>query len=215
MEKQNISQSRILIAIVAVIVVVGAIYLYSAGRKARPIATVSVPVQTSTQGTSATATANASTSVSTVSGQNYYSKSLGLSFSYPSGWALGPNFPVSLDNFNHTYASDDSIPLGGAEIDMASTTAYASLASIAETELSGASGVSTSSVSVGGTSCTEYLYQSAYNPSVPSKNAATYCLRSGNALYKFYLSYRAADPKGPQYLAAFNQLLNGVQFAKQ
>jgi hypothetical protein len=144
----------------------------------------------------------------------YTSKSVQISFSYPPGWSLGPNSPISFDNFEHEYLNGGIIPMGGAEIDITNTKYYGALTDLIKTETGGAA-YTTKTVSVDGISCTEAFFAESYAPGYPSSNVSVYCPDSANGLlYKIYLSYRASDPKGSQYLSTFNQVLDSIKFTQ-
>jgi len=201
----NPSQKKTLVVVLVVVlaaVIIGAIAWSSQSNNTSPRNTASgTPAASSTQ-----------TQIAT-SWQTYTSKTVNISFSYPPGWSLGPNVPISIDNFNHTYQGDSIIPMGGAEIDIANTKYYGLLGDLIATETMGDAISATSTVSVDKTLCTEVSYGSSYAPGYPSSNIAVYCEYPGNGLlYKIYLSYRAHDPSGAQYLATFAQFLKSVQF---
>jgi hypothetical protein len=142
--------------------------------------------------------------------QVYSGAKKNLLVSYPPGWSLGGGTPISMDNFGHEYLGG-AIPSGGAEIDVATTTIYGTVESFAAGQLSSATNLSTTTVSVSGVSCLEYSYNNQYSPAIASKNIATYCKHNG-VLFEFYLSYRADDSKGSQYPQVFKDVLSRVQF---
>ncbi len=135
-----------------------------------------------------------------------------FSFNYPLSWTLGGTKPVMVNNFNSKYEGGGVIPMGGAEIDVVTTTLYSGrIQDILGTELLSATNVTTSTTSVRGVSCVEAKYTGAYVAGVASQNMAAYCLR-GAGLWKLYLSYRSGDAKADAHVAAFNNLLASLRF---
>jgi hypothetical protein len=141
---------------------------------------------------------------------------VGVTFSVPPGWAIGPDAPISMDNFNHQYQGDSIIPMGGAEIDVASTHYYGTTDGLIKNIAVNGTVNTTSSVAVDGVLCAEVFYSSTYAAGYPSSNVAAYCQSSGSTLlYEMYLSYRTGDPQGTQHVATFGQFLNRMQFIAQ
>ena len=222
----------ILIAIVAIIVL--AVFAFSDKTNApqlatnTPGATSTTPTSTATSSTTASSTAGASSTYGTNSTstggkaispfitmgsdgwQTYTGVKEDMIVAAPPRWSYGPGSPISMDNFSHHYA-DGIIPVGGAEIDMGTTTLYSSLEQLAAGQLSSATNITTSSVSVSGTMCAEYASSNTLAPTVPSKNFAVYCNHHG-VLFEFYLVYRANDPQASEFNATFNAVLARVTF---
>jgi hypothetical protein len=118
--------------------------------------------------------------------------------------------PVSIDTFNSQYDQSGAIPMGGAEIDVATTT-LGRLSDIMATELLSATNVKKSTATVDKIACTEAHYQNTYVPGIASENIAVYCPRSAE-LWKIYLSYRAGDQTANQHVADFNGVLSSMKF---
>jgi hypothetical protein len=210
MNKKNLA-----IIIVAAVVVVG-IVAVADWQKGKVVQAPAVPggvIASTTAGLTQTPTSTASSSNSAVPSaatQNSY-KGISFSFDYPTSWTLGMLAPVSINNFNSAYQSGSVIPMGGAEIDVATTTLYGKLGDIMATELSSAKNVATSIVTVGGISCAEARYQDSFSTTVGSQNIAVYCSR-GTELWKIYLAYRAGDPAANAHISDFNGVLNSMKF---
>ncbi len=148
--------------------------------------------------------------------RTYSSKTVHITVQYPPGWSLGPNTPISMDNFNHQYEGGSIIPMGGAEIDVVSTHYSGKLGDLIKTQTMGDAIGATSAVAAGGVSCTEVVYSASYAPGYPSSNVAVYCPDAANGLlYEIFLSYRAGDAKSSQNLATLAQFLARVQFGAQ
>jgi hypothetical protein len=145
-----------------------------------------------------------------ISIQRFYAGS-SFSFSYPSSWSIFNTAPFSITNFNGRYISRDVIPVGGAEIDVVTTTNYGNLQDIMTTELMGATNLTTSTVTVSGVTCIETHSDRSFSDGTPSGNIAVYCER-GTALWKIYLSYRKSDPAAAARIADFTGVLSSLQF---
>lgn len=119
--------------------------------------------------------------------------------------------PFSMTNFNGQYVSGDVVPMGGAEIDVVTTTNYGDLKNIMTTELMGAADLATSTVAVDNVACDEARYGESYSDETLSGNIAVYCER-GIKLWKIYLSYRESDPAAAVHVADFNGVLSSMKF---
>jgi hypothetical protein len=208
----------LIVAVIAVVVI--AIFALQP-TKEKPVTTVSTndsstatstgisatvtPVGSSSGSSSPTVTITTNPASTTPSWQTY-SGVKDFTLSIPPHWSLAPALPISIDNFNHTYVSGGAVPLGGAEIDVTTTTIGTTIENFAAGQLSSAKNIVTSNISVGGILCSEYSYTNTYNSTLNSKNIAVYCER-GTKLYEFYLSYRADDPNGAQFPTIFAQFL--------
>jgi hypothetical protein len=134
-----------------------------------------------------------------------------FAFSYPASWSIFNVRPFSITNFNGQYVSEDVIPMGGAEIDVVTTTNFGDLKNIMATELMGAANLTTSTVAVSNVACSEANYGGSFSNGVPSKNIAVYCER-GTELWKLYIAYRGDDPSGSTYRADFDGVLGSMKF---
>jgi len=145
-----------------------------------------------------------------ISIQRFYAGS-SFSFSYPSSWSIFNPAPFSITNFNGRYILGNVIPVGGAEIDVVTTTNYGNLQDIMTTELMSATNLTTSTVTVSGIACTETHSNRSFSDGTPSENVAVYCER-GTALWKIYLSYRKNDPAAAARITDFAGILSSMQF---
>ena len=219
------TKSRIvlIVILVAAVVVIGVIaWSLSASAPSSPVSlttsgssTGSSPASSSagTTGTVGVSVSGAYNATST-SWQSYTSKTVNISFSYPPGWSLGPNTPISFDNFEHQYGSGGTLPPGGAEVDITNTKLYGSLDDLVKTEDMGGTGITTSNVTVSGVSCREVSYTVSSGASYKANTVAVYCPTSNSLLYKIYLIYRADDPNTTQLRSTFGQVLNSIRFGQ-
>lgn len=188
--------------IVAAAVVIAGVALY-AKRTMAPSAPVSSGVSSSTS------MAVAPHPTSSVSGGSYANGS--FSFDYPAGWSVAQYAPFSLDTFKGAYEADGTIPSGGAELDVVTTTAYNGDGAIAASELMRAQNLATSTMAVDGVSCLKASYGAAYAPGKMLEDTALYCLR-GTELWKVYFSYNVGDPAAAAHIADFAKMIGSMKF---
>jgi hypothetical protein len=130
----------------------------------------------------------------------------------PNSQVISQGGPMLLNNFGSQYQNGGLVPPGGAEISITTNTLpRPPLSSFISNELQGATITSTSSIMVSGSSCTEVFYSDSYGKNYNYSNIAVYCPHNGT-LYKLFLFYTAGDPATAQFLGAFQQVLNTVQF---
>ncbi len=203
----------IVIVIAAAIAVLGAHHKGSVATptQASPtmVATTSVPTS-SNAAAPATSSSPENPGVSISIQRSYAGAS--FSFNYPASWSILAAAPFSLINFDEKNFAAGVLPPGGAEIDIATTTLYGNLDAITGTELMGATFLSTSTVTVGGTSCMEARYHETYAGGVQMANTALYC-GHGTELWKIYLVYRVDDQAAAIHLADFESVLRSMRFS--
>lgn len=143
--------------------------------------------------------------------------SLGFSaLSLPSGFrpnvnAFGAGGPISLDNFGGHYLHGGDIPAGGAAIDITTIVQPGvPLVDFIGNELQGATIISTNSVVISGSTDLEMFYTVSFGP--VTYNFVTSYVGNSGLLYKFYLTYNAADPLETSFQAAYQQVLQSFQF---
>ena len=175
-------------------------------------ATSTAPTSSNVQSPSVSVKASSTSgSGATISVLKFYQGN-SFSFNYPEDWTIFNPAPFSINNFKGAYVNGSVIPMGGAEIDVATTTLYSGrIDDIMGTELLSATNVVKSNVTVQGISCVEARYNNTYTPSVASRNIAVYCLR-GVGLWKIYLSYRAGDSAATSHIANLNSVLASFKF---
>lgn len=201
--------------IILAIIVVG--LMIFAASSSSPTSSPNTPAnQTSTtsqtQSTSTPAQATSSAS-STSAWVKFEIQKTGFTFLHPQAWTIASVSPtVSLDNFNHALLGGGVVPEHGAIMDISTTTTGLSLKDFIAGNLVGASILSSSTVTVDGTSCSEVLYEDTYSASVASKNVGVYCPR-GTTLWKMYLSYRKGDSEEAQFADTFSRILSSLQFS--
>ena len=212
MKKSNIS---FLIVLAAAIVIV-AIGIF-ASRRSAPGVPSSAPAASGTPAAPA-ASSSAATGTALTSGKggatitfNRFYQGSSFTFSYPQSWSILTAAPFAMTNFNGQYGSNNTLPAGGAEIDIGTTTVYGNLQSIMDTELMGAQNLTTSLVTVGGASCREARYDTSHAGSPTTATVALYCPRN-TELWKIYLAYRANDPSSTAILSDFREVLNTIKF---
>ena len=171
----------------------------------------SISQEASSSGLSAisAATSSGKSSATVSAGKTYVGSS--FSFSYPASWSVLRVTPFSMTNFNGKYVAGDVVPMGGAEIDMVTTTNYGDLENIMATELMGAADLATSTVAVDTIACDEARYGESYSDGTLSGNIAVYC-EHGIKLWKMYLSYRKSDPSATVHVSDFNGVLSSMKF---
>jgi hypothetical protein len=141
----------------------------------------------------------------------------GVILNIPNGFQLNSHIsnlggPISLANFGARSSQGGFVPDGGAKIDITSLPLPTPpLDDFIYHELKGATITSVSSISASGANCTAEFYTDSFGPLTMYTNVALYC-PSAPKLYKIYLLYRTGDAMGPQFLDAFQQVLNTIQF---
>jgi hypothetical protein len=185
----------------------------TASTSTMPTSTAATGTATSARPTQASSgvTPRAGGGAASVTFQKFY-QGASFSFSYPEDWTIFNPAPFSINNFKGAYDASGAIPMGGAEIDVATTTAPGlGVNDIMSTELSSAANVVRSTVAVQGISCLEVRYENTFGTGIGSRNIAVYCLR-GIGLWKIYLSYRADDPAAANHVAVLNNVLASFKF---
>ncbi len=142
-----------------------------------------------------------------------------LSVTTPAGFTINTGTlklggPLNFTNFDSQYLHGGFVPPGGAEIDIANEPLPPPpLNNLIDIELAneGSTITSRSSLTVSGISCTQVFYTN--NISIPMTNNETIYCPSGNKLYKFFLTYYSGDRNSSQYIASFQGVLAGVEFA--
>ncbi len=202
----------IVVLVVAVLVVVGIVVV---GKKVAKAPEVSSVNSTASVGTStveqATSTASSSAPVVAmpVAQKNYTGASFSLS--YPGSWNVSSTPFFSINDFGGKYQSGWVIPMGGAEIDVVTTTVYSSVSEIMTTELMNAVNLATSTVTVNNIACNQAAYQYSHAPGLVSQDVSIYCLR-GSELWKIYFSRRVGDSAAQVHVADFNGVLESMKF---
>ena len=133
-----------------------------------------------------------------------------LSLSYPNSWAVSSTAFFSMTNFGGKYDAAATIPMGGAEIDVVTTTVYSSVNEIMTTELMSAKSVTRSTVTIDNVLCQKASFQDTYSSGVASQDVSLYCLR-GTELWKIYFSYRAGDPAAQAHIADFDSVMSSMK----
>jgi hypothetical protein len=191
----------VVILVVVVLVVVGIVVVDRKVAKAPEVSGSTAPTGTSVAGqTSSTAP---------VVQENYTGGSFSLS--YPSSWSVSSTRFFSINTFGGKYQNGWMIPMGGAEIDVVTTTVYSSVKEIMTTELMSAANLAKSTVIADGITCDEATYQHSYTPGVVAQNVSVYCLR-GSELWKIYFAYRSGDPAAQAHVSDFNGVLGSMKF---
>ena len=209
MKKSN----RSFLIVLAVVIVIVAIGIFASRRSPAPAVPSSAPAATGTAASSGAATGTASSSEkpgATITFDRFYQGS-SFTFSYPPSWSVLAAAPFAMTNFNGQYGPNNTIPAGGAEIDVVTTTVYGNLQGIMDTELMGAQNLVTSLVTVGGVSCREARYDTSHSGSPTTATVALYCPRN-TELWKIYLAYRANDPSSTALLSDFHEVLTTIKF---
>lgn len=130
-------------------------------------------------------------------------------FSYPVSWTVFTTPPFTVTNFGGQFTSANLVPMGGLEIQVVTTTVYNSNpAGIMKAELTGATNLATSTVTVDNISCSSNSFAA---PNIQGESTAVYCER-GTELWKIYLTYRTGDPSASADVAAFNSMLSSMKF---
>ena len=212
MKKSN----RSFLIVLAVVIVIVAIGIF-ASRSSAPGSPASAPAASSTSPLSA-ASSSAATGTASSSGKggatitfDRFFQGSSFTFSYPTSWSIFSAAPLAMTNFNGQYGPNNTIPAGGAEIDVVTTTVYGNLQSIMDTELMGAQNITKSLVAVDGASCQEARYETAHAGDPTTATIALYCPRN-TELWKIYLAYRANDPSSAAILSDFHEVLNTIKF---
>lgn len=204
----------IVVIVIAVLAVVAGILVWNHKvAKAPEVSSTTTPMSTSTV-QQATSTASSSGGLTvTFSTSTTWGKYSGSSFSlsYPDSWTISPSPFFSMTNFAGKYEADATIPVGGAEIDIVTSTLYSSVNEVMTTELMSAIKVTTSTVTIDNVTCQKASYQNTYGSGIASQDISFYCLR-GTELWKIYLSYRAGDPAAQMHISDFNGVLNSIKF---
>jgi hypothetical protein len=123
----------------------------------------------------------------------------GASVRMPTGWKcndrlLAAGGPISCTNFTEPYASGGVLPPNGAEIEITSVPRPVTLDSYARDELKGVSDLKLQEAPTGGRSALRATYKDEVAPAISTSNTVYY-VAQGNRLYKFYLTYRAGNPR--------------------
>ena len=204
----------VLVVVVVVLVVIGIVAIDKNVAKAPVVSGVgtTAPLGTSTVGQT-TSTASSSPLTVTPSTSTAQKSYVAASFSldYPGSWVASTTSFFSLNNFGGKYQNGGMIPVGGAEIDVVTTTVYSSVSEIMTTELMSATNVATSTVTLDNIVCKKAVYDNSYATGFPSDDTSIYCLR-GSELWKIYFSYHAGDPAAQEYVSDFSMVLNSIKF---
>jgi hypothetical protein len=203
MNKKNVW--LIVIVVVLIVVVVG---LVMWGNKVAKAPTSTNMAEQGASVASSSAAVPVATSTAGATLVPYAGSSFSLS--YPDSWTVSPASFFSLTNFAGKYEADATIPMGGAEIDVVTTTVYSSVNEIMTTELMSANNVATSTVTIDNVPCQKASYQDKYSSGVGSQDISLYCL-SGTESWKIYFSYRAGDSAAQTHIADFNTVLNSMK----
>lgn len=138
----------------------------------------------------------------------------GLRLQYPQGWnfhreILNLGGPLNIRNFDQ-YLGGGVLPVGGAEIDITtvSSNGQTDLNSLAQEELGAASA---QGYRVDDRPALLVSYTDNFAPGLNYDNRAAY-VAVGDAIYKFFLSYRNGDPRANSYVRDFQQVLASAHF---
>ena len=201
----------ILVLLVVVVVIVGVIG-FNHKAKAPEVSNInSTTTSTNSVGMAVSSSNSGGLSVviSTSTTEKYSGSS--FSFDYPGSWSVFSAKPLLMTNFYGRYKTDGTIPAGGAQLAVVTTSVSGSAGNIMTTELMSAIGLTTSTVSVNNVSCTKATYQAHYGVGAVAQNVSLYCLRAGE-LWKIYLSYPANDPAEKTDLSTFARILSSMKF---
>ncbi len=210
MNKKKIFAVVVLVVIVLVVAVVTVLEkkVAKAPEVSNVSSTASVGTSTVEQATS-TASSSAPAVAAPAAQKNYTGVSFSLS--YPSSWNVSSTPFFSINDFGGKYQSGWVIPMGGAEIDVVTTTVYSSVGEIMTTELMNAANLATSTVTVDNIACKQAAYQYSHAPGLVSQDISIYCLR-GSELWKIYFSRRVGDTMAQVHVADFNGVLGSMKF---
>ena len=139
----------------------------------------------------------------------------GLSLRYPADWTFDARTlelggPIALRNFG-SYERGGVVPAGGAEINITRIPlGTRSPEDVLHTDLG--------TVKMGRDRVAEHdairaSYRDEFSPQLTYDNVAVY-VANGDLLYKFFLSFRADDPRGQQFVSSFERILRSVQFTQ-
>jgi len=211
MKKQNL-----ITLVIAIIAVAAIVFIVSQQNSGAP-QTSSQPANPAPTGTISTANPSSSGTPASAPAPAGYLTYVGPSFSfnYPSSWKSVRAVPLAMDNYNGAYTDAGNVPANGINFYVATTTIYggsvsaSAIPSIIQIELTGMTGLATSTAVIDGLTCTE-----ARATAGTARNISYYCLR-GQELWKIYFFYRASDSEGSANLAAYNALLASFKFLPQ
>jgi uncharacterized protein YpmB len=184
----------------------------SSGRSSVGPATSNVIASSSATGTvtpPAAATSSSSTPRISISFDHFYHGG-SFTFSYPPSWSILNTRPFSLTNFNGAYGPHGTLPAGGAEIDITTTTAAGGFDNILQTHMMGSSQGVTSTAVVDGTSCVRAQYQES-NAGFSTQTVSLYC-EQGTELWEIDFVDRVGDPNVTAHLAEFGEVLSTMKF---
>jgi hypothetical protein len=123
--------------------------------------------------------------------------------------------PIALTNFGNAYEKGGLVPTGGAAIDITFVGAEGtSVSDLVQQELADSQNVRTDSVQVDGISATRAKYDDVFTPELRYSNIAVY-VPKGSTIFKFYLSYRAGESQGAEFVNAFQSVLDSVQLGRE
>lgn len=217
-------KSIILIAVIIVVAVIIISVILSERSVAPSVDIYPVASETSTAGATVSSTAvNVTSTFVTASSSSSSSSSprLSVSFnrfyqgpsftlSYPQAWTILSVRPFSLTTFGGKYGPNGTLPAGGSEIDVVTTTAPGGFADIMATQLMGAEHIATSTVTVDGVACTRTQYQEP-NAGYSTESVLLYC-EQGTELWQVGMVERVGDPNASQHLADLQEVLSAIKF---
>ena len=146
---------------------------------------------------------------------------LKITLRYPEDWQLNPGLnqqddPISFNNFNNAYLRGGIIPPGGADIDIARFPASSqTVAELIAGELSDADQekIDSHPYKIGDQQGRRVYYSDTYAPHFTYRNVAIY-VATGDALYKFFLTYHQGDPHEKVFNDDFEHVLKSVRFQR-
>jgi hypothetical protein len=209
MNKKNILAVVVVVVVVVLAIVAGVVLINRKVAKAPEISSGTTAIQTSTSTVEQATSTAVSSSSAPVASKKYVGGTFSLS--YPGSWIVSSTSPFSMDDFGGKY-QNGMIPMGGAEIDVVTTTVYSSLSEIMTTELMSAVNLTQSTVTIDGVSCKKALYRDTYAAGVNSQDISVYCLH-GSKLWKIYFSYHDGDPAAQAHINDFNGVLSSMTFS--
>jgi hypothetical protein len=147
---------------------------------------------------------------------------LGVSLGMPAGWQIDPadlaDGRITLTNFGARYGQGGSIPADGADIVMSSVPPPRALrpAEVLANDLRQPriTVTATDTLTVGGEPAARAFYF-VNSGGLVERHVAVYVVHAGTsrtALYKFLLTYADGEPRAPEFVSAFDQVLASVRF---
>lgn len=147
---------------------------------------------------------------------------LGVSLGVPAGWQIDPadlaDGRITLTNFGARYGQGGSIPTGGADIVMSTVSPPRSLrpaeALANDLRQPRITITATDTLRVGGEPAARAFFF-VNSGGVVERRVAVYVAHAGTsrtALYKFLLAYADGEPRAPEFVSAFDQVLASVRF---